>query len=101
MAAEYGDFIQRFPEFVEQSDPVITAALEEAARSLSPSIWGDRFTDGQLYLAAHIVAGRTIQIGSMIGMETTQMMPSDLESTMYGKAYLRILNTLPTCGFVV
>jgi hypothetical protein len=101
MAAQYEDFIQRFPEFVEQSDPVITAALEEAARTMSASVWAERFNDGQLYLAAHIVASRVMQIGSAIGMETTQMMPMDLESTMYGKAYLRLINTLPICGFVV
>lgn len=101
MQAEYADFIQRFPEFVEQSDPVVTAALDEAARTMSPSMWGDRFIDGQLYLAAHIIAGRVMQIGSLIGMQTTQMMPMDLDSTMYGKAYLRLINTLPISGFVV
>lgn len=101
MAAEYEDFIQRFPEFVEQDTPVITAALDEAARTMSTDVWAARFMDGQLYLAAHLVASRVMQIGSAIGMETTQMMPTALESTMYGKEYLRLFNTLPICGFVV
>lgn len=99
--ADYADFTHRFPEFVEQDEAVVVSALEEAARSMSPSVWGERFIDGQLYLSAHIIAGRVMQIGSLIGMETTQMRTSDLDSTMYGQAYLRLINTLPICGFVV
>lgn len=92
-------FLSRFPEFGEQSLSVIDGALNEASRSVSPDVWGDVYLDGVSYLAAHLLATRTMQIGLQVGTPSGSPVGLGFDSTLYGQEYRRLLNALPLTGF--
>lgn len=93
------DFLLRFPEFGEQSLSVIDGALAEAGRSVASAVWGACHTDGVSYLAAHLLATRTMQIGLQVGAMSGSPTGQGFDSTLYGQEYRRLLNALPLCGF--
>lgn len=92
-------FLLRFPEFGEQSLPVVEGALAEAGRSASAESWGTTHTDAVSYLAAHLLATRTVQIGQQVGAPAGSPIGAQLESTLYGQEYRRLLMQLPISGF--
>lgn len=95
-------FLLRFPEFGEQSLSVIEDALAEAGRFTSTAVWGTFHTDAVAYLAAHILASRTIQIGTQIGAIPAAGGSRDsISSTLYGQEYQRLLNALPLSGMAL
>lgn len=51
-----GELKGRFPEFCDAPDTLVAKVLEEACRRTNETVWGDRFQDGVLYLAAHLLA---------------------------------------------
>lgn len=92
-------FLLRFPEFDEQSTSVVEGALAEAANSTPATVWGAVHTEGVSYLAAHLLAGRTMQIGLQVNSPSGQPLGTSLDATLYGQAYMRLLRTLPISGF--
>jgi len=92
-------FLLRFPEFGEQSLPVVEGALAEAGRATASAPWGTVHTDAVSYLAAHLLATRTMQIGQQVGAQSGSALGTRLESTLYGQEYQRLLAQLPLSGF--
>lgn len=94
-------FLLRFPEFGEVLTSVVEGALAEATRFTPETVWTTWHGDGVSYLAAHLIATRTLQIGNQVG--TTAGTPSgeQLAATQYGQAYQRLRDSLPITGFVV
>jgi len=93
------EFLARFPEFATESPNTIYYALTEADRQTPAQIWGDWRRDGYFYLAAHLLAARTQAIGSMIGAPPGPNIGTGLNSTLYGQARQRLVDSLPIAGF--
>lgn len=94
-------FLQRFPEFGEQSTSVVEGALAEASRSASAEVWGAVHTEAVSYLAAHLLASRTVQIGLQVGSISGNPLGEGMVSTLYGQEYKRLLTSLPISGFAL
>ena len=94
-------FLLRFPEFGEQSLSVVGGALDEAGRSVPVATWGTTHTEGVSYLAAHLLATRTIQIGLQIGTNSGSPIGESVNSTLYGQEYRRLLDNLALSGFAL
>jgi hypothetical protein len=94
-------FLNRFPEFAEQATSVVEGALAEAANSTPATVWGAVHTEGVSYLAAHLLASRTMQLGLQVGTPSGQPLGTSLDATLYGQAYQRLLRTLPLSGFTI
>ena len=94
-------FSTRFPEFNEQSSSVVSAAVAEAQRFCPTTGWKNSGIrdDAVNYLAAHILATRTVQIGTQVGTVSGSPFGKGVESTLYGQEYKRLLDSLPHCGF--
>lgn len=94
-------FLLRFPEFGEQSLSVVEGALAEAGRSTPSDLWGTVHTEALSYLAAHILATRTEQIGLQVGTMSGTPTGTGIASTLYGQEYKRLLDSLPLTGFAL
>lgn len=53
MSVTLADFRVRFPEFVNVSDGLVQACIDEAVLEIDTEVWGDRAFVGVMYLAAH------------------------------------------------
>lgn len=95
------DFLQRFPEFGEQSPWVVEGAVAEAGRSISAAVWGTVHTEAVSYLAAHLLASRTVQVGLQVGAISGNPLGEGMVSTLYGQEYKRLMATLPISGFAL
>jgi hypothetical protein len=95
------EFLLRFPEFGEQSSTVVARALAEAERYAPATSWGTTQFDAVGYLAAHILASRTMQIGQQIGMLSGSPNGDLFNSTLYGQEYKRLLDSLTLSGFAL
>lgn len=95
------EFLVRFPEFGEQSTSVVDGALAEAEHSVPAAVWGTTHTEAVSYLAAHLLATRTMQIGLQVGTMSGSPTGSLLESSLYGQEYKRLLTQLPISGFAL
>lgn len=95
------EFLLRFPEFGEQSLSVVEGALAEAGRYAPATSWGTTQYDAVSYLAAHILASRTMQIGQQIGMISGAPNGDLFNSTLYGQEYRRLLDSLTLSGFAL
>jgi hypothetical protein len=95
------DFLTRFPEFAELSTSVVAGALAEAARVIPDSVWTTTRTEGITYLAAHLLATRSMQIGIQVGSPSGAPAGQQLDSTLYGQEYRRLRDTLPLTGFAI
>ncbi len=94
-------FLLRFPEFGEQSLSVVEGALAEAGRTTPATVWGTVHTEAVSYMAAHLLATRTMQIGLQVGTPSGNPTGSQIESTLYGQEYLRLRTGLPISGFAL
>jgi hypothetical protein len=94
-------FLLRFPEFGEQSLSVVEGAIAEAGRFAPASRWGSVHTDAVSYLAAHILATRTMQIGLQVGTMSGSPSGELVGSSLYGQEYKRLLDSLPLSGFAL
>lgn len=94
-------FLLRFPEFAEQSIPVVTDAIAEAGRSTPETVWLTRHTEAVSQLTAHLLALRTMQIGNQVGTPSGTATGELLLATLYGQEYRRLLDSLPLTGFFV
>ena len=90
------EFLTRFPEFTEQSLPVIEGALAEATTYTPESVWEEKQSLAITQLTAHLLAVRTMQIGSQIGAPSGSPLDKGLASTHYGQSYLALGETLPS-----
>ncbi|MGA0848071.1 MAG: DUF4054 domain-containing protein [Pontimonas sp.] len=95
------EFLSRFPEFGEQSTSVVEGALAEAGRSANAEVWGTVHTDAVSYLAAHLLAIRTMQIGLQVEAQSGSPAGEGLAATLYGQEYQRLLTSRPICGFAL
>lgn len=95
------EFLTRFPEFNEVLEDVVKAAVAEAILSTPAPAWGARQAQAVLLLTAHLLAGRTMQIGAQVGSPSGNPTGTGLDSTLYGQEYKRLLATLPLSGFAV
>ena len=94
-------FLARFPEFTEVRADVVGAALAEAQLSTPETLWGARYAQAVFLLSAHLLAGRTMQIGLQVGSPSGNPTGTGLDATQYGQEYKRLLATLPLSGFAV
>jgi hypothetical protein len=94
-------FLLRFPEFGEQLLSVVEGALTEAGRSAPATTWGTVHTEAVSYLAAHLLATRTMQIGQQVGTPSGTPMGIGFATTLYGQEYKRLLDSLPLSGFAL
>lgn len=94
-------FLLRFPEFGEQLLSVVEEALTEAGRSAPVTTWGTVHTEAVSYLAAHLLATRTMQIGQQVGTPSGTPMGTGIATTLYGQEYKRLLDSLPLSGFAL
>lgn len=94
-------FLLRFPEFSEQSLSVVEGALAEAGRITPATTWGSVHTEAVSYLAAHLLATRTMQIGLQVGSMSGSPSGTLLDSSLYGQEYRRLQNSLPLSGFAL
>jgi ABC-type transport system substrate-binding protein len=71
-----GTFRSLFPEFNTAPDAVVQSRLDQAQIQIDPAIWGDRSGEGQVYLAAHLLAispgGQFARLLSKEGSSTYQ-----------------------------
>lgn len=95
------EFLLRFPEFAEQSDSVVEGALSEATELVPESTWGTRQYQAISYLAAHLLAIRTMQIGNQVGTLSGTPIGEELKSTHYGQTYKALLGSMPLTGFAL
>ena len=95
------EFLTRYPEFSEVLVDVVEGAVVEAALSTSEDLWGGQYAKAVLLLAAHLLAGRTMQIGAQVGSPTGSPTGTGLDATQYGQEYKRLLATLPLSGFAL
>lgn len=109
------EFLTRFPEFGEQASSVIDQTLTEAGRSVSADVMGSRYPEAVSYLAAHMLAMRTMQIGAQLGMQSgggssggtritgaaSIAFGSRLDDSHYGQEYQRLLYSSAICGFAL
>jgi hypothetical protein len=101
MTLSSSDFLLRFPEFGEQSLSVVEAALLDAATLVPSTIWGSQQDAATSYLAAHLLATRTMQIGAQVGTPSGAALGEQLRSTHYGQNYLALSQALPLTGFAL
>ena len=95
------EFLLRFPEFGEQSLSVVEGALAEAGRSTPTDPWGTVHTEAVSYLAAHLLATRTMQIGLQVETKSGAPAGEGLAATLYGQEYNRLLSSRPLSGFAL
>jgi len=95
------EFLTRFPEFGELLTSVVDGALAEAGRYASITVFGTVHTDAVAYLAAHLLATRTMQIGLQIEAKSGAPAGSGLDATLYGQEYKRLLDSLALSGFAL
>lgn len=98
------DFLNRFPEFGEQSPDVVEGALNEAIRFCPTTGWNKTNpkqirNDAIQYLTAHTLAMRTMQIGLQVGSVSGSPTGDRIDATLYGQEYKRLLDSQPHCGF--
>lgn len=93
------EFLARFPEFAELSTSVVDSALAEAGRATPTATWGSVHTEAVAYFTAHLLATRVMQIGTQVGTVSGAPVGQKLETTLYGQAYQRLLDSLPLTGF--
>jgi hypothetical protein len=101
MTLTSSDFLLRFPEFGEQSLSVVEAALLDAAPLVPSTVWGTHQDAATGYLAAHLLATRTMQIGAQVGTPSGAALGEQLRSTHYGQNYLALSQALPLTGFAL
>lgn len=94
-------FLLRFPEFGEQSLSVVEGALAEAGRSVHEGPWGTVHTEAVSYLAAHLLAMRTMQIGLQVGTVSGSPTGTGYNASLYGQEYTRLLASRPLSGFAL
>lgn len=98
------EFLARFPEFGEQSSDVVSGALAEAIRFCPEKGWKKSVEpevryDAINYLTAHILATRTVQVGTQVGSVSGSPFAVGVDSTLYGQEYRRLMDSLPICGW--
>jgi hypothetical protein len=94
-------FLIRFPEFGELSLEVIEGALAEAGRFTPETRWGTIHSDAVSYLAAHLLATRVMQIGLQVGAMSGSPTGDQIQASLYGQEYQRLLGSLPISGFAL
>lgn len=66
--------LERFPEFTDVNEVLVSAKLAEAGRRVSASVTGDLYQDLVAYLAAHLIAtspqGQQARLASEAGSST-------------------------------
>lgn len=87
-------FRTRFPEFVSASNEMVSAYLTSAALEMNEDIWGDRYDEGQAYLAAHKMAL------SPSGQAAKMVPQNNVTSTVYWTHYMRLVRIV-TGGYRV
>ena len=90
MSLDVSGFVAKFPEFSEVGDLApasITSAISTARSFVSQSLWGDRYEDGVLYKAAHLLA--------MTPMGENARLEKSSPETTYGLVFKDMLKALP------
>lgn len=94
-------FLTRFPEFGELASTVVDGAIAEASRITPSTVWSNTQTEAISYLAAHLLASRSMQIGIQVGSPSGAPTGTQLDSTLYGQEYRRLRDTLTLSGFAI
>ena len=98
------------PELEETTNAVLDAVSEQAALQINADLWNDLATYGLVMLTAHMltIAKRRGQSGPITGERVGDISRSygtagngDLESTSYGREFLRVRKTLLISPMVV
>lgn len=94
-------FLARFPEFGELAGTVVDGAIAEASRVTPSTVWSATQTEAISYLAAHLLATRSMQIGIQVGAPSGSPIGQQLDSTLYGQEYRRLRDSLAITGFAI
>lgn len=82
-------FLARFPEFAEeprQGDrEVIASTLKAAEQELNPTLWGELFSEGILYLAADKLTRTAVG---------ERFRPEGAETSVYGQEFERLCRVI-------
>ena len=88
MAVTYEIFVESFPEFLDEFDvALVNAKLAAAGRRINRNWWGQQADDGQMYLAASLLANSPL----------AQQARLDAKNDIYIEEYNRMLRTLGPC----
>lgn len=105
------------PEFTTTADGIVDAMLERAARRLDSTEWADLYTDGCVYLAAHLLTLRarasagSLGAGPVVAQGTGDLSvaygavvgvigdDAKYATTPYGIEYLNLRRLIATPGF--
>ena len=93
------EFLARFPEFTEQSASVVDGALAESATYTPETVWGTTHKEAIMYLTAHQLSLRTMQLGLQVGSLTGNPLGLGYDATLYGQEYKRLMRSLDLIGF--
>jgi len=125
VAPTYAEFIARFPAFSSIAETEVTAIIAESVALLSVSAWGEMFSNGVMYDAAHNLAmdhvlnselngGQQAAAGpvtssSAAGISISFDSPKYNEKnasdswyskTAYGQKFMRLRNTVVPAGYL-
>jgi len=96
-------FLVRFPEFNQLSTEVVQGMLDSAYQSTPENVWSP-FPAQQLeavyFLAAHLLASRSMQMGHQLGLAPAGALGTGLGATLYGQRRMELEDQLPIFGFV-
>jgi hypothetical protein len=95
------EFLARYPEFGELAGAVVDGALAEAGRATPSTVWSITQAEAVGYLAAHLLATRSMQIGIQVGAPSGTPLGMQLDSTLYGQEYRRLRDSLAITGFAI
>ncbi len=99
MAITAAAFLAKWEEFQGQNEALVQDYLDDAALELPEALWGTRRDLATQYLAAHRLALRIAQVGSMIGATDGKTYGTGYQATQYGQEFERMQNQLPVSGF--
>lgn len=105
------DFLSQYDEFKSLPESKVQAALEEASDFCPIDKWGEKYNRAVALIAAHILAMRWLQVGSIAasavqnakGRDSSNRMDSDtwLTGTVWGQQFLQLRKSIPVSGFCV
>ena len=116
MAATLALYRTRFPEHADVDDTEIEMYLGDAISDVSSPVYGNDINRAQLYYAAHLVESSPTRAGgaavgpiksqsvggvSLTFSDAADSDSSDLNSTKYGKEFIRLRDSLFMGGLSV
>lgn len=87
MAVSVQNFKDAFEEYRKTDEATVAAKIRFARQRIDAGVWGDKYDQGVMYLAAHLLA--VAPAG-----QNTKLKPENAAKTVYWQEYERIRNTV-------